>query len=128
MVLLNTTTGEEYCTGAFEGYASINAPDWDCVSCAFTGILKDGEEIEVRATSTYGATLDPDEVDDNGLRIGVGATFNVLQYALPKPKKSYRPKPKYHPYHGHGQDHYGYDEHKYYEPGYATPDATDGDM
>lgn len=78
IVLENATTQEEYCTGTFNGWATIFAPDWTTIGCNFTGIVPYGDVLQVKATSTAGASLAASEVDDNGLRIGIGATFNVI--------------------------------------------------
>ena len=115
VVLENSTTNEEYCTGTFNGWASNEAPDWTTIGCNFTGVVPKGDILKVKATSTEGATLAASEVDDDGLRIGIGATFNVIQFALPK-VKSHKPSPP--PYH---EDDYYYQKpaHKpdIYRPG-----------
>ena len=132
--LVNTGTGEELCTATFEGEASTFSPDWASLGCAWTGYLEQGEIIEVRATSTLGATLNPNETDGTGLVLGVGASFNVLTYALPKRKPKYAP----HPY---GYSHkpknsclgcyvrpggYGYDDdYDYYPASYSAPSKAD---
>lgn len=80
VILLNSTTGAELCSAAFESSIDILSPDFNTVGCAFTGIIPYGETLMVQATSTDGATLDPTTEDPfhPGFRLGLGANFNVI--------------------------------------------------
>ena len=137
--MVNATTRDEYCTAVFEGTYPDRAPDYSTIGCAFTGIVEKENVIQLRATSTHGGSIDPETVDpDTMLRLGLGATFNGMTHALPKPKpiKHGNPYVQYRPskhtvkrgqYDVHDPYGYDYDDDWNYLPySYASaPDKKD---